>query len=233
MNEDTLIMQTFPRSLAALVATCFLGTAHCYDLASDFSPTAGNPNGTWNYGWATFSIPVTRFDSLQGSGGPLYTWQQSNRPNGASLIYNSASDVFHTEGFDLNPHAIALRPGQDGEYGAVVWKAPVAGTYEIRGSFIGLSGPSSEMYIYAPGVSIDKLLGKGMAVPFNFTTTFTKDFPLMIMGVGGSGDGFNGDAIGLSAHIMAVPEVGTFEMAIAGLLGLIAWTRLRARHCGA
>lgn len=140
-----------------LMASCLLLAStflFANDPAQEFSITK-NPNGVWSYGLT------------QTLGGPfeLYTTGTPNAPDAP------AGDIWNLGGVTCNNSCVSrsqqqetnatgvdvvfpfdtlhMHPGSAGQYAIVRWTAPLAGLYEVRGSFQGSqrAGPTTDDHV--------------------------------------------------------------------------------------
>jgi hypothetical protein len=138
-------------ALAGLLVTILSAGAQAqtYDSVKDFSITS-NANGVWSYGWTptlggTFNLyTVTDTTSVPG----MSAWLESG------TYYIDPPYVAHNDTSGticilptvcIPPTYLHLHPGASGQYTIVRWTAPSAGTYDIRGRFVGLdyAGPTT------------------------------------------------------------------------------------------
>jgi len=127
------------------------GGANCASLAGDFSPTGMNPLGDWSYGWSsmlgtsfnifTLFLPGTN-PTLTGL--PMWSSAELKVNSGAYLpalgINAGATAVAPYGTYTVQPGQIIAHPGPTGQYAIARWTAPIAGTYRVEATFVGLSG---------------------------------------------------------------------------------------------
>jgi hypothetical protein len=112
-----------------------------YDVGTDFS-VAQNPNGPWEYGFAT-STSATPADFVLArdvvTSGGLVFWH----PAGAYYPYLASSlrrrtIADPTNSWALRPHEVALEANQDGLPAVVRFVAPEPGRYRVKARFAGI-----------------------------------------------------------------------------------------------
>lgn len=124
------------------------------DPAQEFSITK-NPNGVWSYGFTqTLGGPLTLYttgtpnapDALPGD-----IWNLGGVTCNNSCVSRSQQQEINATGVDVvfPFDTLHMHPGSAGQYAIVRWTAPLAGLYEVRGSFQGSqrAGPTTDVHV--------------------------------------------------------------------------------------
>jgi hypothetical protein len=187
------------------------------DPAQEFSIT-NNPNGVWSYG-LTWTL-----------GGPfeLYTTGTPNAPDAPSgdiwnlggvtcnnsCVSRSQQQEINATGVDVvfPFDTLHMHPGSAGQYAIVRWTAPLAGLYEVRGSFQGSqrAGPTTDVHVQWDSATVlfrGNINGFGDVALFDaqhqVTAGDTIDFAVGF-GIDGS---YYADSTALQARIDLVPAI--------------------------
>ena len=123
-----------------------------------------------------------------------------------------------------------MHPGILGEYAVVRWTAPSSVGVRVSGFFDGIdqSQPTTtNVYVLLDGLSVFSGDIVGNTAPFDLTLAVLSGHTIdFAVGFGSDGNYFY-DSTGLSATINAVPEPGTFVLAVPGLAALVCTFRRR------
>ena len=159
-----------------------------FDAASDFS-LAGNPNGTWEYGYSTSpGADFTRLTSKISEDTNIIGLAETN------IVYRTRTRI--TDGFgkfiaagdylssQSKADSLTLRVGSDGRNSVVRWTAPQAGKYRINGRFEGVFESNSNSN------DVNVLLNNNIAAPLvsGFTQGFRSQVPFSVSRVLSAGD---------------------------------------------
>jgi hypothetical protein len=120
--------------------SCAAHGASTYDVVRDFNIKA-NPNGVWSYQNSSNNLAYSarRFQGIPG----LENWSDdANSPDTVTIVRNKTGgpvSLFDQE-MTLPPNCLALESSNDSAIGDanIVFHAPAAGTYTIKGNFLGL-----------------------------------------------------------------------------------------------
>lgn len=160
--------------------------AQTYDCVKDFS-IASNPTGVWSYGWTptlggAFTLyTVTDTTSVPG----MSAWLDSGTyPSDPPYVdHNDTTGTICFETFCVPPRYLHLHPGANGQYTVVRWTAPSAGTYEIRGSFVGLDGAGPTTTDVHVLVNSEFPLFSGNIASYGSPLPFLRKVPIRSAGV--------------------------------------------------
>jgi hypothetical protein len=233
------IMITSRKSILVSTVATFLclaaltrpGVAQSYSAAGDFS-TAGNPNGTWSYGWSlglgsSFVLDTSNTTAYSGLG--LDGWLGAQHLDGIPyVLHNGTANPITLASTTYQPGQLAEQSGESNQYCVVRWTAPSSGTFNIAATFTGLSshGDSSDVHILLDGVSIFAA-DVGSVTNYSglqsITAGDTVDFA-----IGNGGNGPEEDTTALSA-IVTVPEPGTLGLIAMGFGCLLSFRFLKRK----
>ena len=222
-----LTMQTryFTILLFALISTCsFAFGSPKWDAYLDFwskaatFPGTTTPN-TWSYGSApsaekdsAFSFVAFTDNNLEleiPTGGPLFKHANPGSPDPCVARANAA---WYGDAPPMPPY-LFVHPGEN-SFAIVRWKAPKAGTYKVRATFLasGASGlktvgivrykeSGAKEEVMRPAL-IDRQNSKAEQAKYDGSLKLeTGEFVAFYVGNGG--DGHASDAVGLDAVIVA------------------------------
>jgi hypothetical protein len=127
----------------------------------------------------------------------------------------------------LQPGALSLHPGAFGQFSAVEWTAPSAGTYQIQGIF-STTGATTDVHVYAGATALfnDFLNVNGQDHVASYFTTLSLNSGDKIDFLVGYGNGnYIGDTTLLNATISTGPVPGAVWLMGSALAGLLGWKR--------
>jgi hypothetical protein len=156
----------------------------------------------------------------------LNTWNGTDLGAGSwyqALAYNGTNNAISI----LQPGDMSLHPGASGQFSAVEWTAPSAGTYQIQGIF-STTGATTDVHVYAGATALfnDFLNLNGQDNVASYFTTLSLNSGDKIDFLVGYGNGnFSGDTTLLDATISAVPVPGAVWLMGSALAGLLGWKR--------
>jgi hypothetical protein len=150
MNNNTLLQTVF-RSLIALSMPALPMSAICqaanaattYDVVRDFT-TKANPNGVWSYSDEN-GLLADKANLYQGVSA-LKNWSNDAAPGYNVTILRNRTDAPVTlyDGVLTIPvNYLMLSPDSNVTAANVVFRAPSAGTYTVKGNFLGLDRPEA------------------------------------------------------------------------------------------
>jgi hypothetical protein len=224
---------------AAIAGACLLplGAAAAYDPAAQFSSTQ-NPSGVWSYGWSQSLDSAFTLDQRhpQGPDGLDY-WTgeivtDAPPPSHFPLIgFNGTGHrVLSSNTVDVLPGELWLHPGPGGEYSVLRFTADAAGSFVVRGRFMGvdLFPGTTDVHVLVNGHSaFDGVVNTYRAGPSFRSVQQLQAGDVIDFAVGyGNGTYFN-DSTRLQARIAPVPEPSTAVLWVLGL-GLCTAARRRA-----
>jgi hypothetical protein len=181
------------------------------DPYQEFSITA-NPNRVWSYGLTTTlggaftPFPEAHPNYLGVQGSDIWNAGPSLCGDQRAPEVGRIQEQLFLGLVPVPPDTLYVHPGCSGQYSIVRWTAPLAGKYQIRGSFPGLVGQISTTDVHILLDSVTSLLSKevkgpGDAALFNLQQQVragdTLDFAV---GFGNDGNYF-GDSMGLQLTI--------------------------------
>jgi hypothetical protein len=189
MPNKSIRIMSFYLTLATLTSfSHHTQAATIYDAVKDFS-IKSNPSGVWAYLYLdNNTLPYKHHDYEKVPG--LDNWSADTAyPNGATIAKNKTGQTVILDNgvVTFPPDYLLMDAESSGEFGAVVqFQAPVAGTYTVKGSFLGLASPEAEhnnVFIVkdseetGPDLFFAKV-GSGKEKKFDFTVTLTAGEPL-------------------------------------------------------
>jgi hypothetical protein len=147
-----------------------------YDLVKDFSIKA-NPNGVWTY---MDSAPLKYASRTYGGVSKLDNWSNDLQgSNFVNILRNETGAPVILDGGNLTlPTNYLYMNSQDNINGVTErFQAPVAGSYEVKGNFMGLDThqPRSGIYIKLNGKYVFyKRVASGKAKKFRLSLTLAE-----------------------------------------------------------
>jgi uncharacterized repeat protein (TIGR03803 family) len=210
-----------------------------FDPAAQFS-VASDPNGVWTYGYSLIlGSPLILYDTPFNLGDGFVGWEAAifmGPPTMAmsppTIGYNTTSNTLPI--VDDTPviflGTLVLHPGPDGQYSVLRFTAPLAGQYDLTGSFFGqdIVGTTTDVHILTNGVAVLNGevtgYGTGTGPSFNFTAALNAgDFLDFAVGYGVNNNYFD-DSTGLSLQIafLGASAAESFLATPAGSSGLVA-----------
>ena len=224
-------MTKFCRILLFGLTTVTMAWASTYDAAGDFS-AAANPNGPWSY-LVSGSLLTQGQTTCNGLAG-IACWDNADftLPHFTSVSDNmTASPIAENSSVTLPPGELNMDPEANSVM--VVWTAPSAGTWSVKGFFSGLdtespSHPAEVILDSSTTLFSTTVDFHGQLSPFSFTRTLsagdTLDFEVDT-GNGGFNIGTGFDATISSQSTSSVPEPGSLALVGSGLLLLTGLSR--------
>ncbi len=190
------------------------GSGAVIDAYDDFS--SSNPSGPWSYGYTlTLNGAFNAFTDFYAAPAPgalglEAAWREESVDTYLGLFKTSS------------PGLLLSHPGAAGQYSVLRFTAPSTGDFFVSSTFSGIDAATTDVYVYANGVSIFA----GSLSGLNDTTAFSQLVSLstgqvvdLIVGYGSNLNSDN-DATGLRAQISdvaAIPEPGSIVLLMTGL----------------
>lgn len=221
----------YPAIVAAIALSVATTLAATFNPVTEFS-LAGNPNGPWRYGYsATLGGPLI-LHTTSGSDGGLNYWNTDISIGLPWVVCNSSAASINWAGTTtLEPGALSLHPGPNGEVAVLRFTVPATGQYLVAGSFFGQDyiGPTTtDVHLLLNGVAIfnDIVSDYGINHSFNTTLTLTAGSQLDFAVGFGSNENYLYDSTGLTALITQVPEPSALAL-LGGAASLLYQFRRR------
>jgi len=196
-------------ALGLAQATVLNAAGPVYNLGSDFSINAGNPNGVWTYGYTTADGVFTSFPTAEiaydDNGLPVELWVN---PATRSAIFHNQNDrnVISNGGEGVHPPDSvwfsAIRPDQ---LAVAQFTAPVADKYHVSVVFTKVLqsvGDKMDVYVFVN----QKKVFSGIIKPGKRLRQFTTSVRLeagdiISFAAGTAEDGEYGDVVFVEAQI--------------------------------
>jgi hypothetical protein len=205
-----------------------------YNVVADFS-SASNPNGVWAYG---YSSTLTNLDSNFAlyTDASLSCWtgiECWNAPatgvpdigrNTTGSLLNFATTV-HVPVDQLHMHPYA------DTYSIVRWTAPGSGTYLFDGAWFVQDDHAESVTLDIVGLGYSSTFSNqllGASKPFS-ELQYLAQGENIYFAVGPNGSYYY-DSTGLTLTVAGVPEPGSLQLGLLGVLGLIGAGYFRARR---
>jgi hypothetical protein len=197
------------------------------DAYDDF--TSSNPSGPWSYGYTlTLNGAFNTFTNFYaapapGAFGQDAAWREESVDTFLGLYKTSSSGL------------LLSHPGAAGQFAVLRFTAPSAGGFTVSSTFSGIDAVTTDVYVYANGVSIfaGSLNGLGDTTAFSQLVSLSAGQVVdLIVGYGSNLNSDN-DATGLHTQISdsaAIPEPGSVFLLMTGLALLAAAKFGRIRH---
>jgi hypothetical protein len=221
-------------------------SAPIYNAVAEFSVTNGNPNGVWSYGKSASATGSFSAHTVASDSDPLEYWFNSADPFPAfyPLVAKNVSgaDVDLGSGQIVPNDVLLLSPGCEppttyfpcgaGDSWSVLrFVAPADGNFEFAGSFLGLTGASTDVAVTLDDAVLDVLSGNTQIdgtelLPFGFSLGLQAGDAVDFR-VGPRGD-IIADSILLELAVTVVPEPSTFALTALAMTGLAAARRRRS-----
>ena len=134
-------MQARTIIVAVMLLVAGAARAAIYDFATDFTNTAGNPNGVWSYGYKLLDAqnkPTGTFVRLTTPidlGGAGMAWVYNNYGDGGGLVWKNQMSYGQ---YNISPGHVSLE-GDPAYTTTARWTAPASDYIDLTVSF----GPSS------------------------------------------------------------------------------------------
>ena len=208
-------------NLGRVVVVCALavslspaGSGAVLDAYDDF--TSSNPSGPWSYGYTpTLNGVFNTFTDFYaapapGAFGHEAAWREESVDTYLGLYKTSS------------PGLLLSHPGTAGQFAVLRFTAPSAGDYTVSSAFSGIDAATTDVYVYANGISIfaGSLNGLGDTTAFSQLVSLSAGQVVdLIVGYGSNFTSDN-DATGLRAQISdvsAIPEPGSVFLLMTGL----------------
>lgn len=228
-------------------ATTALGTT-IWDYTADYSTTSNSTSDVWQRGYLTEPTPGTwglnLYDTFQSFSGEIAGWDKSGDPDtNGNANKNTSASAYENWGDYWEAGQTCVMPGVLGNYGAVRWVAPAAGTYSIfaqwtdqrtdgTGATVGIhvagnsllwSDTTNGFYGRAANGFADRTGTHQSTAYTNSSMYFTAgqyiDFVVENMWA----DPVTYRMMGFTATISQVPEPSVIVLLASGLTGLLAY----------
>jgi hypothetical protein len=224
--------------MAASSAIMVLGgsaSAANYSAVNDFSITNGNPNGVWSYISELTAGDPTSVALLPNTttSGQLEFWTRGSLPTEANVLRNMgpSSGPFYGSLY-IPPDHLDIDP--EGEaYVAVAFTAPVSGSYDFSGDFLGVDQAETAhtVNVLVNGVTVftGAIAAFQQSNPFSGSATLAAGQSIEF--VSNTGADYRDEGTGLAATITSaagvVPEPETWALMFLGFSGMGAVVRRR------
>jgi hypothetical protein len=153
IDATALCVKTCPTGFAC---TPGASGASCIDRATpNFSALANPPTGNWSYGSvdglgeSNFTVYPSHFTAAT----TLAVWGMQPGAIEPSVFHNSAPTAVTYDAMTVPGGVLGLYAGAGMVTSVVRWVAPVGGTYDVFGAFVGLTKPTTTVTV---GVLINK-----------------------------------------------------------------------------
>lgn len=210
LSMNTIRLAAVALSLTAPPSLAMAG----WSAADDFS-AATNPAGPWSYGTRSTASGTSLLlltDSL--ATGSFAGWKDNAYSAlGTPVVYRNLANGTVVSGtvtvpaltLVMHPGSTGYGPGGTREFAVTRWTAPVAGAFDITGSFIALDSGSTAVHVMRNGASLFSAIRasstntgftlRGVSIAAGDTIDFV---------VGNNGSFYN-DSTGLIATIVPTP----------------------------
>ena len=200
----------FSSRIASLLLGLLAASASAVDIAGSFS-TVSNPHGAWTYGYSTTLGGAFTAHAGNGTTGSGLDFWNTNLGGGVPWIaHNPTTTVINQSTLSVEPGKISLHPGASGEYSVVRFTAPVAGDYNVVGSFFGqdILGTPKDVHVLRNNVAkfASPLAGFGPASAVVFDLKLT-------LGVGDTVDFAVGNGADLTSSFDSTGLDGSIALA--------------------
>lgn len=234
-----------PVLLLCLLVPASARSATIYDAVTAFSVTNGNPNGVWSYGKSPSATGSFTAHTDTSASDTLERWLNSADPFPAlyPLIGKNVSgaDVDLGAGQIVPNDVLYVSPGCEppttyspcgagASWSVLRFVAPADGTFAFAGSFLGVTGATTDIAVTLDDAVLDVLSGNTQIdgtelLPFGFSLGLQAGDAVDFR-VGPRGD-IIADTILLELAVTVVPEPSSFALTASALAGLAAARRRR------